>query len=180
MKLRTFSKAKGVNVNDNTFPESITSTGVLYSLVEAISVWMGTQVTFKNNFVDLTINCISFWEIPQIPLSQWTKAYQLAAENKKNCKRIGRWRCDDFLYSVIDWWFRLVRTWEGKKYDRGSIPELINNTAREQSVKLSIFFRILLLFIFYDSYVKTYAEGIEKLVPRYDKCLNLSGDYVEK
>lgn len=27
---------------------------------------------------------------------------------------------------------------------------------------------------------KTYTEGIEKLVPRYDKCLNLNGDYVEK
>ena len=25
-----------------------------------------------------------------------------------------------------------------------------------------------------------YREGIEKLVPRYDKCLNLNGDYVEK
>jgi hypothetical protein len=23
-------------------------------------------------------------------------------------------------------------------------------------------------------------EGIQKLVPRYDKCLNLHGDYVEK
>jgi hypothetical protein len=22
-------------------------------------------------------------------------------------------------------------------------------------------------------------EGIQKLVPRYDKCLNLNGDYVE-
>jgi len=25
-----------------------------------------------------------------------------------------------------------------------------------------------------------YRESIEKLVPRYDKCLNLNGDYVEK
>lgn len=25
-----------------------------------------------------------------------------------------------------------------------------------------------------------YDEGIGKLVPRYDKCLNRSGDYVEK
>jgi hypothetical protein len=33
-------------------------------------------------------------------------------------------------------------------------------------------------------WVKTAAdffdEGIQKLVPRYDKCLNLGGDYVEK
>lgn len=28
--------------------------------------------------------------------------------------------------------------------------------------------------------VDFYRDGIEKLVPRYDKCLNLNGDYVEK
>jgi len=25
-----------------------------------------------------------------------------------------------------------------------------------------------------------YVEGIQKLVPRYDKCLNNGGEYVEK
>ena len=25
-----------------------------------------------------------------------------------------------------------------------------------------------------------YEEGIHKLVPRYDKCLNVKGDYTEK
>jgi len=25
-----------------------------------------------------------------------------------------------------------------------------------------------------------YEEGIQKLVPRYDKCLNIRGEYVEK
>jgi hypothetical protein len=27
---------------------------------------------------------------------------------------------------------------------------------------------------------EVYDEGIQKLVTRYDKCLNVSGDYVEK
>jgi len=28
--------------------------------------------------------------------------------------------------------------------------------------------------------ISFYEEGIEKLVPRYDKCLNNGGEYVEK
>jgi hypothetical protein len=28
--------------------------------------------------------------------------------------------------------------------------------------------------------VEVYDEGIQKLVTRYDKCLNVCGDYVEK
>jgi hypothetical protein len=28
--------------------------------------------------------------------------------------------------------------------------------------------------------VEVYDEGIQKLVTRYDKCLNVGGDYVEK